>query len=626
MRVSPGARRIGAGLALAAIAALSAAGAYYQIFSTFALYDDEGYLMLSIRHVLDGHRLYDEVQAFAYGPLYYRIGWLIHGPLGVPLTHDAVRITATVYRLLAATLAAGVTFAMTRRATLSGLTLLLATMHLNIVCNEPGHPQEIAAVVLMAIPLVAVGVGARASLRAVACLGLLVATMAMLKINLGVFAGVAVWMAMLSSLPASRLGVLLWLASAALATALPALLMRPGLNRAWVAELAYCATGWILAVAALSTPKRDGGLRSAHLVGLVTACASGVMLILLPSLVRGTSVGTLIDRLIVQPRAIGDVFVINLRVASMVPAAVAGLTLALLAAWGPQAIARWPWAAHAIGPAKLAFGVGTVLAVWWNWPDGLIGLLAPFSWLVLVPGSGPPWPSERRLPRLVLAWLAVLEPLQAYPVSGSQRWLGSLVLVLCGVVCLGDAGDWVMALLPDSGRRPARALAATGVLGLAIALGVSWLRTAESTYRGGVSLALPGAVRIHLPRDQVNQLHMLVQTLRSFCNPIFVYPGFNSLYFWTGQAPPTLDLISHDIRLITGERQDAIAEALAQSRTACFVRHPGLHPPRNPPFDQRMALLFGPGRSTADGNVIRIGMFSIVTRRERIDATRPVRP
>jgi hypothetical protein len=108
---------------------------------------------------------------------------------------------------------------------------------------------------------------------------------------------------------------------------------------------------------------------------------------------------------------------------------------------------------------------------------------------------------------------------------------------------------------------------------------------------------------------------VLVQTLRTLCNPIFIYPGFNSLYFWTGQAPPTLDLISHDIRLIAVERQDAIVEALAQSRTACLVRHPGFPGQRNLSFERRMAPLFGvdPG-STGNGSAIRPGMYSILPR------------
>jgi hypothetical protein len=543
----------------------------------------------------------------------------VHGPLGVPLTHDAVRITATVYRLLVAALAAGVTFAMTRRVALAGLALLLATIHLLIVTSEPGHPQEIAAVILVAMPLVAVGIGTR-PLSTVACLGLLAAAMVMLKINLGVFTGVALWMALLSSLRVSRLGVLLWLVSAALATALPAIVTGPHLPEAWAAQLAGSAAGWILAVAALSTPKREGGLRPAHLIGLVAAGAGGVLLLLLPLLVRGISVGTLIDRLIVQPRAIGTIFVIPFMVPLMGPAAAVGLTLALLGAWASHAIGRRPWVAHAVGPTKLAFGVWTVLEVWWGEPRALIGLLAPFAWLVLVPGSERPWPSEGRFLRLLLAWLAVLEPLQVYPVAGSQCWLGSLAVVLCGVVCLGDAGDWGLGLLAQSGRRPARALAATGVLGVTIALGVSWLGTVEGAYRRGVPLALPGAKRLRLPASVVKELQGLVETLRTLCNPIFVYPGFNSLYFWTGQAPPTLDLISHDIRLIAVERQDAIVEALAQSRTACLVRGPGSPGHRNLSFERRMAPLFGvdPGstgnRSAIRVGAIRIGRYSILPR------------
>src|SRR5215813_3574573 len=133
---------IGGALALGAVAVLAAAGAYYEIFTIFTSYDDEGVMMLSVRHVLDGHRLYDEVHV-GYGPFYFLIKSIIHGWFGVPLTHDAVRLTATAFRLLAAGLAAGVVFGTTRHIAFSGLGFLLVTAHLQIIRNAPGHPQEL---------------------------------------------------------------------------------------------------------------------------------------------------------------------------------------------------------------------------------------------------------------------------------------------------------------------------------------------------------------------------------------------------------------------------------------------------------------------------------------------------
>jgi len=63
--------RLGLAAALALLAGLGAAVAYLQEFSVIGPFsDDQGYMMLSVRHLLDGHRLYDDVRVF-YGPLYY---------------------------------------------------------------------------------------------------------------------------------------------------------------------------------------------------------------------------------------------------------------------------------------------------------------------------------------------------------------------------------------------------------------------------------------------------------------------------------------------------------------------------------------------------------------------------
>ena len=64
--------------------------AYFTIFSYFAAYDDEGSMLTTIRHLLDGHRLYDDV-SIPYGPVYCMWAWLVHGALRIPLANDSAR-------------------------------------------------------------------------------------------------------------------------------------------------------------------------------------------------------------------------------------------------------------------------------------------------------------------------------------------------------------------------------------------------------------------------------------------------------------------------------------------------------------------------------------------------------
>ena len=57
-------------------------------FSGFSWFDDEGTILISIRELAEGHRMYDEVYSL-YGPAFNLFYWLIYGPLGVPPTHAA---------------------------------------------------------------------------------------------------------------------------------------------------------------------------------------------------------------------------------------------------------------------------------------------------------------------------------------------------------------------------------------------------------------------------------------------------------------------------------------------------------------------------------------------------------
>ena len=60
-----------------------------MLFSTFMLYDDEGYVLLSLRNFSEHGHLYGGVYT-QYGPLPYVLYDLLHR-LGLPFTHTAGR-------------------------------------------------------------------------------------------------------------------------------------------------------------------------------------------------------------------------------------------------------------------------------------------------------------------------------------------------------------------------------------------------------------------------------------------------------------------------------------------------------------------------------------------------------
>lgn len=225
-------------------------------------WDDQGYMMLSVRHVLDGHRLYDEVRVF-YGPLYYLVRWVIHGPLGLPLTHDAVRLTGLVLRLATATVAASAVLALTRAIVLGALTFLTVNAALTMFASEAGHPQELAILFTVALPLVA---RSRRPERRVLALGLLVAGLCMIKVNVGAFAAIAVWMALLSSIAAGPAIRLLRVGSLVGCLLLPSVLLHNALSESWARLLASLASAWIATMIPSLLTGRADDLRPVHLL------------------------------------------------------------------------------------------------------------------------------------------------------------------------------------------------------------------------------------------------------------------------------------------------------------------------------------------------------------------------
>ena len=60
---------------LIAVAILGGSFALSKLLTVFEAYDDEGYLLLSLKHYLDGGHLYTDTFT-NYGPFYYFVQWI----------------------------------------------------------------------------------------------------------------------------------------------------------------------------------------------------------------------------------------------------------------------------------------------------------------------------------------------------------------------------------------------------------------------------------------------------------------------------------------------------------------------------------------------------------------------
>jgi len=176
-------------------------------------------------------------------------------------------------------------------------------------------------------------------------------------------------------------------------------------------------------------------------------------------------------------------------------------------------------------------------------------VIVPFLWLVFaLPGGGAAIGFGRFFPRILLAFLAAFQALQAYPVGGSQRIWAVLLLLPAAIVMLSDSlpviweavqkhvpQRWSMLSLPR--YRLAASLILLGIVGYVYFQKMD-LPQLKSRYSGLVPLDFQGASLLRLPEARQGSLRRLVERTKRDCDGFVGLPGFASLYFWTGIAPP----------------------------------------------------------------------------------------
>ena len=138
------------------LAFLAARLGFFRIFSLWAAYDDEGYMMQSMRSYFDGHPLYDQVYT-QYGPAYFLVQWVIHGIAQVPLNHTAVRLITLAFWLATAAAAGEIVRRLTRMPVLALIAALHVFIHISPLINEPGHPQAFLGLIVALGCVIAAG-------------------------------------------------------------------------------------------------------------------------------------------------------------------------------------------------------------------------------------------------------------------------------------------------------------------------------------------------------------------------------------------------------------------------------------------------------------------------------------
>jgi hypothetical protein len=556
------------------LSVLAGIAAYYWMFTGFSVWDDEGTLLLTLRQFLGGMKLYDQIKG--YGPVYYFYEWILRTASGTPATHDTVRMSSLIPWLLTALVCAWIVLRLTDSLLLASFTHIFAFIGLSFFRNEPGHPQELCILLLMA--LVASGIACvlpRWRLPSMFCLGALPGALLLIKVNIGVFMILAVALTVLWHLHWKRLSTYLFGAVACASLILPFAIMKAHLDER-VAER-YCLVVVVSTTAMLLVLTRMPRIRFLSLRDFWIALASFICVVVavLFVLIAG-------DR--VPPYSIlNSLVLVNLRVSInqgfwYVPVNVSRLWIPwILAGLGGAIFVRMASKNDAIERSlfylKLMLGPSSAACVVF-FGQSLLGSVAPFSWLVLY---GPTEEAQisQSFPRTLLCAVTVVQTLYAYPIAGSQNRFIQIPLMIVAMVCLGDFFVWYRS------RRP---VASFPILRVALAMAllcvpVFYLLIAginRKTYNSLMPLDLPGAERIHLAAAQARDYHWLVQNIEANCDIFFGMPELPSLHIWTGIAPPAGLGADAWMLVYTDEDQAAISSELSMHPRACVFYNPQL--------------------------------------------------
>lgn len=553
----------------ASVGILAGIVSYYRMFAGFSWWDDEGRLMVSVKQYLGGAKLYKEMFS-GYGPVYYFYNWLIRSVSGTAVDHNATRMTSAVVWVLCSLLCAWIVYRLTRSLPVAAIAQVLVFRQLSFFRNEPGHPQELCMLLLLC--LVASGLlAARSGYRwlAMVLVGMLVAALTLVKVNIGVFAILAAALAIIFQLPPDGLLRAGRYVVGLVALILPAVLMKSHLGE--FATQAYCGvvTLSIAALLAGSSSARVSQLSMREVGIMITSFGATAGLVVLIIRLHGTPLSDILWSLVLQhaktslvfwyfPLSLGRRWVLW---------ALAGLVAATYTA----AARKRQKLNGLLVQAKLLFGL-TTLGLAWAIPSNLIGFVTPFCWLLLFP---PPEGETPSFSRILLCTATVLQTLYAYPWAGSQEMFLRVLLIVVGAVSCGDSLRAPAVQLRLKSLRPALRASVAGVLLLIALYYAREVFHARRYYLSLAPLELPGAETIRIPADQARNYQRLVRSLKQFCDGFVGFPEVPSLHLWSGvpspgplDDPPGLNL--------TQEQQEINVRDFSRFSSPCVVYIPKL--------------------------------------------------
>ena len=545
------------------VAAVAVAGgflAHAALFGRFSAYDDEGYMLLALRAWRAGGGLYDRIET-VYGPTTFQLPAAVFAALRLPLDNAGAREFVLGIWIVSTSLCGLYVYRVHRSLLAASIASALVFPILLVLASEPLHAGGVVVLILSLIALASLRLDAGGS-RAWFLLGALTAALALTKLNVGLFAVLAVCATWLRSAPRNAWTSVARAAFSGLLVAVPFLLMRTQLSKPWVAEFATFATASLLPFALLvHAPASDPPWSVAKLV----SWAAGGLAFAVASLGICFATGTtaagawrcLVTDTLRFPELTASV------TTPLPPTGMVVVSLILVPVAFVLLRSRRPRAATALIALRIAAGIGFLYAS--TAVERHLYAL-PCLWVFALPRL------DRRT--AFLATLVALQGLHVFPVPVSQRGFFGFLLPVVAVVGLVDA--WrELHPEPKAWAASLAAVAAAALVALDPLVHQLVARFEDFRHRE-VELGLPGTRGIRLPERQVANYVWLAENLRRNGDTFVGMPGRHSFYLWAEQEPPVPFYSAWWPVALDDGRQRALGEALFAHRAPCVVRAPGV--------------------------------------------------
>lgn len=552
-------------LALLATGLLFGVTGYWRMFAHFPGYDDEGYILLTVREYLQRGDLYGTVYS-QYGPAFYVVFDAWHGLTGIAVDHAFARWFSLVCWMGCAA-GAGVLVWRAGSGRAAAWFAATAVFLFNYqISEEAFHPGALVILVLpwalvVLLELVARGRGRMAAVA----MGAAIAGLTLLKINVGVLFALGLGFGVLLSSGSGR-----WRWIGALGVLAGATGLMHGLIGAvWVQVfLLLVAVGAFgLATVARAHVRWEG---RQVLVGLAgAAMLTGLVLAVIRA--RGTSFSALVEGILLGPlrHAGAYSFAVDWR-----PGTVASALVSLGAlAWfhGPGREKNPVRAAAWLAGLRVVHFVGLLGVAFRLDHARVIGVLFSYflPWLWLWVARLPVVADKRPGPaREMIAAVLLLQALHAYPVGGIQLCWGAFLVFPLAALALPGTAAWLAAR--PSGRWFGPALPVALTLGVVAKAG--WFAAEfRRDYGRGHPLALAGTGALRLSPREVVTYRALVTNAALHADRLFSLPGMFSFNLWSEVPPPTPRNTTLWYSLLNAGEQRDIQDALARAERPALI-------------------------------------------------------